>query len=297
MKYLSPKQLGQAIGVSESSLKRWIDDGQLEVSRTSGGHRRIELAHAVRFVRQRGYTISDPQVLGLTAADDSTGRADEEQITDHLHDLLTEGKDRQFTAAFTRLYLDGNSLAQLIDGPLRRAMQRIGELWHNNPRGIGIEHRATDICIRTLSYMHTLLPASKPTMPLAIGGAPPGDIHMIPSVCISLVLAELGWREMNLGANTPWDQFVKAAEREQASLVWCSLTAQPSAPLGPMISDLSSQLAKLPCQLIVGGRQMNEQMPRDSQPNLHRAESMRELVAFARGMMAPVPRHEAGPAQ
>lgn len=286
MKYLSPKQLGQAIGVSESSLKRWIDDGQLEVMRTTGGHRRVDLAEAVRFVRQRGYTISDPTVLGIKASDVSDGRADQVQLANHMHRLLTEGKDKEFVAAVTRLYLDGQSLAELIDGPIREAMRRIGELWHNNPDGIGIEHRATDILIRTLGYLHTLIKAPAQDAPLAIGGAPPNDMHLVASLCVALVLAEQGWREINLGANTPWDQFISLATRERASLVWLSMTAQSKADLSPKVDALAGQLAKLPCQLIVGGRQANDSIARLSQTNLHRAGSMTELVAFTRGLLA-----------
>ncbi|MFN3167661.1 MAG: B12-binding domain-containing protein [Phycisphaeraceae bacterium] len=286
MKYLSPKQLGKAIGVSESSLKRWIDDGQIAVTRTTGGHRRIELPEAVRFVRQRGYTIDDPAVLGLSASDARQGRADDAQQVDRLHDMLTQGKGQAFQAAVTRLYLDGRTLAELIDGPIREAMSRIGELWHNDPDGVGIEHRATDICIRTLGYLHSLVKPPLDEAPLAIGGAPPGDIHLIPSLCISLVMAEQGWREMNLGANTPWDQFVAVARRERAALVWVSMTAEPKADLSPRVSTLADALAPLPCQLMVGGQQATPAVARLAQPNLHAAGSMHELVAFSKGLLA-----------
>ena len=49
---LSPKELAAAIGVSESTLKRWADDGLIVFSRTAGGHRRIRLAEAIRFIRE-----------------------------------------------------------------------------------------------------------------------------------------------------------------------------------------------------------------------------------------------------
>ena len=38
---LSPKELADAIGVSESSIKRWVDNGEIQATKTSGGHRRI----------------------------------------------------------------------------------------------------------------------------------------------------------------------------------------------------------------------------------------------------------------
>lgn len=285
MKYLSPKQLGQAIGVSESSLKRWIDDGLVEVTRTSGGHRRIDLAEAVRFVRQRGYTVNDPSVLGLTAADDQTGRAGASQRSEQFQDMLVQGKDREFLASVTRLYLDGMALAEIIDGPIRESMARIGELWHGNPDGIGIEHRATDIVIRTLGHLHTLVKAPAEDAPLAIGGAPPGDMHLVSSLSISLVLAEQGWREANLGANTPWDQFERAAVRERAALVWLSLTHDSSAEYAPHIQSLAQSLAQVHCQLLVGGRQLDKQLTRLALPNLHTARSMSELVSFSRGLL------------
>ncbi len=286
MKYLSPKQLGQAIGVSESSLKRWIDDGLIEVIRTTGGHRRVELSEAIRFVRQRGYTVKDPSVLGLTAADDQTGRADDTQLSEHFYDMLINGRDKEFTAAATRLYLDGHTTSEIIDGPIRWAMNKIGELWHNNPDGIGIEHRATDICIRTLGYMHSLIKPPADDAPLAIGGAPAGDQHLISSLCVSLVLADQGWREANLGANTPWDQLASVAKQQQAALVWVSMTAPPNTDYAKKLQELANDLAAESCQIIIGGQQLNEAILRLNLDNLHTARSMAELQSFSRGLLA-----------
>ena len=64
---LSPKELADAIGVSESSLKRWADAGRLQVARTEGGHRRIPIAEAVRFIRDTGAVVVRPDLLGLLA--------------------------------------------------------------------------------------------------------------------------------------------------------------------------------------------------------------------------------------
>src|SRR5215467_4178610 len=47
---LTPKDLADAVGVSESSMRRWLDTGKIRMTRTAGGHRRIELAEALRFV-------------------------------------------------------------------------------------------------------------------------------------------------------------------------------------------------------------------------------------------------------
>jgi excisionase family DNA binding protein len=66
---LSPRQLATAIGVSESSLKRWIDDGLLSAARTAGKHRRIPLAEAIRFIRSQRAPLVRPDALGLPDLD------------------------------------------------------------------------------------------------------------------------------------------------------------------------------------------------------------------------------------
>ena len=70
MQHLGPRQLGQALGVSESSVKRWADQGEIVTHRTSGGHRRIALAEAIRFIRESGLPVVDPGILGAAGMPD-----------------------------------------------------------------------------------------------------------------------------------------------------------------------------------------------------------------------------------
>ena len=50
---LASGPLVDALGVSESSVKRWVDGGDLVAQRTAGGHRRIARGEALRFARTR----------------------------------------------------------------------------------------------------------------------------------------------------------------------------------------------------------------------------------------------------
>ena len=68
---VSPKQLARAIQVSESSIKRWCDQGVISTVRTAGGHRRIDMPDVMRFLRDNRYDLVRPEVLGLPA---TTGR-------------------------------------------------------------------------------------------------------------------------------------------------------------------------------------------------------------------------------
>ena len=59
--HVSPKQLADAIQVSESSIKRWCDRGVIATVRTAGGHRRIPLTDVLRFVRDHDYAVLHPE--------------------------------------------------------------------------------------------------------------------------------------------------------------------------------------------------------------------------------------------
>ena len=62
-KHLSPRQFAEAIGVSESSVRRWADDGRIQMTRTAGGHRKIARSDALRFIRTTSAQVVRPDLL------------------------------------------------------------------------------------------------------------------------------------------------------------------------------------------------------------------------------------------
>ena len=116
---LTPKDLANAIGASESALRRWVDGGRIRMSRTAGGHRRIPLQEAIRFIRQTGATVVRPELFGLnalaTAADVSSGPSRD----DALFHALRAGNRDVARGLIVSSYLGGLGLAALFDGPIR----------------------------------------------------------------------------------------------------------------------------------------------------------------------------------
>jgi excisionase family DNA binding protein len=276
---LSPYELAQAIGVSESSLKRWVDAGKIQAIRTEGGHRRIPIAEAIRFIRERRQPILRPELLGLPAG---TGEhVDPAEEIDVLQRHLEAGDVRQARTRLLGRYLAGDSIASLCDGPIRAALGRIGELWKESDAGIFVEHRATDTCIQLLGQLRALLepPAGKP---IVLGCTPSGDTHLLPSFMAATVLAAEEFDPINLGADTPIAALEAALIEHVPVILWISVMMPPTAEVASALARLLDREAEGGRAVIVGGRHVARVPLRH--PAVQVAASMRELAAFARGV-------------
>ncbi len=252
---VSPRELADAMGVSESSLKRWTDSGRLSASRTVGGHRKILLTEAIRFIRDTRTPLVYPELLGLTDVarvieDVSTIGTDAER----LYSYLAAGRAGEARGLLSALYLSGQSVAQICDGPLREAMARIGELWHHQPRGIFLEHRAFDIALQGLSQLRPLIPAP-PAPVTACGGALAGDPYILPSLSVALALQAEGVGVVNVGANTPIESLAQAAEDGHIRLLWISVSCVVDAgAAAEQVGELAESLAGRGVAVVLGGR-------------------------------------------
>ncbi|MEL7089475.1 MAG: hypothetical protein AAGL98_13720, partial [Planctomycetota bacterium] len=277
------------IGVSESSLKRWADGGRLQVTRTMGGHRRIALLEAVRFVRESHLPIVKPELLGIDSLSGSPRKATPSNAAELLSGFLERGESTEARSLLVDLYLEGKSVAWLCDGPLRYAMQQIGEKWHDDPSGIYQEHRALDISVQALSYLRVLLAGPRleddaDPKPVAIGGAPEGDPYVLGSLASSCVAAESGYQDINLGAHLPLDSLVKAAREHNARLAWLSCSSPAVVPSPKQIDALGQELETFGARLVVGGQASPRGGGRSD--NVRVCDSMAEFGAFVSGLIS-----------
>jgi len=281
--YLSPRTLGEAIGVSQSSLKRWADRGVLQVHRTAGGHRRIERREALRFIRETGFRVLRPELLGLARNGELHSQADDSNSTfaKLFQTSLMQGDEASARSLVLTWFSEGYCLATIFDSIFRPALREIGELWHSDPHGIAIEHRAIDICMQILGDLRGRFP--DPTVDLkAIGCAPSGDPYLLPTAMISTSLTADGVRAVNLGPNFPVPALLGAVKRESAQLVWLSVShVDRKLALGEEIEHLRQSLNLSGIPLIVGGAQ-HQQLMLHSQQNLIFGDSISEFLQFAR---------------
>lgn len=280
---LSTSEFAKALGVSDSSVRRLADAGELEIHRTRGGHRRIPVSEAVRYIRDTRSPVLKPELLGLVK---TPQEVDTESAALRMLQVLEEGHASAVIGLMQWLYASGMNIAELCDGPVASAMYKIGDRWPHDKRAIFVEHRATILCCRALNQLRLSIPEPDEDAPKAIGAAMSGDIYLLPTLIASLVLYEAGFNEINLGPNTPLDVLTDSVIDELPNLVWLSI-AEPLRSKSQLaeIIKLAEVAKQHKTDFIIGGRHTSEldsaSTDIDGNPRWVRCGSMADLRRIA----------------
>ena len=282
-RFVSPKELATSIGASESSLKRWVDNGHLEVTRTAGGHRRIPINEAVRFIRDRGLHLVRPDVLGLAPSLDLTQEAHLElPMGKRLSRLLIEGRMQEARGLIMALFMEGMTVAEIADGPIATAFEEIGELWHHSETGIIIEHRATEAIIYAINVIRPLLEVDPGETSLtAIGCSLSGDPYILPPLLAAVSILELGFRSIALGPDLPFRVLANEVKRLRPELIWLSTSLVPDPKgVSAMLAELGEEVASWGGLIVLGGREAHL-LDYPESPAIQSCSSMQGLVEVA----------------
>lgn len=305
---ISPKDFADAIGVSESSVKRWVDQGSLVATRTAGGHRRIPREEAMRWLRENRVQLVRPDRLGLPENTLSVARGSSIQVAaERFYQDLLDGRSSEARGVAAGLFVSGHSVAVIADEVIRPAMARIGTLWEHGEEGIYVEHRATDICVHVVKELRGLLPDHEPDpdagagdagaparreierAPVAVGGAPSGDPYLIAPMLAAVTLMEAGFRTVNLGPETPLRVLELAVERLDAGMVFLSSGVTPSDRFARELTTFCERMDARGIVCAIGGRHV-EELGLPVVPNVFIGRTLGELSAFARGVASRVRR-------
>lgn len=220
----SPAQLAPIVGVSESTIKRWIDAGHLEGEKTPGGHRKIALPQLLAFLRSGGRVAPSLEALGLLA-ERHASPAVPPDTPEALAGLLLRGDTDVARTLVLEQFRLGRALDELLDRLVAPAMVSVGTQWVEGKIDVYQEHVATLRAWNILVELRGLLPMPPDRAPLALGGSPEGDPYLLPTLMAELTLADMGWRTLNTGPNTPVASLLEAVTRHRPRLVWLSITS------------------------------------------------------------------------
>jgi excisionase family DNA binding protein len=279
-KLVTPKQVAQAIGVSESSLKRWCDRGLLSTVRTAGGHRRLALDDVFQFLRQSGQQLVRPELLGLPS---NTGQAATviDRAREQIRDALMGGDVDQCRRIVFDLYLARQSACEICDHLLATAFHDLGDCWARGEMSIYRERRACEIGFTLLHELRSAVRTPPATAPIAIGGSLESDPYRLPTAMVEVVLRELGWQAMSLGTRLPATTIADALRDIRPRLLWISVSCVESvSAFLEEYAHLHRVATENGSAVVVGGRALTTEVRQQMAYSAY-CDTLRHLVAFA----------------
>lgn len=277
---LTPKQVARAIGVSESSLKRWCDRGMIATERTAGGHRRLRLNAVLGFLREHGHDIQHPEVLGLPS---TTGKTEwtVDRAKTRLREALIAGDDAICRQVVVDIYLAGQSVSTICDQVIAGAFHEIGDLWGCGDVEVYQERRACEISVRILHELRTAIPSLPTDAPRAIGGCIEGDQYWLPVTMAELVLRDTGWNATSLGNCLPFATLQAAIEQNRPALFWLSISHIPDVEsFITQCNQLYDFATEREAAFIVGGRALTTDIRKQLRFTAH-CDTMQHLESIA----------------
>lgn len=215
-RYLSTAQAAAALGVSVTTVKRWVDEEILPAQRSAGGHRKVMSADVLRLVRE--------------------GRLPEGDLS-YIHSSEPSTLARRFAAAIRDDHLDllrgivcggykaGVAIETLADEVIAPALHQVGEDWAAGRMPVMREHRILQTCVSAVYELADFLrPAPSRQRTVAVGGAPEHDHSILGTLLAKLVLLDAGWDAINLGPHTPVEAIEEAIVQYSPRLIWLSVT-------------------------------------------------------------------------
>jgi excisionase family DNA binding protein len=279
--YLTTAQAAEALGVSVSTLKRWVDAGVLPANRTVGGHRKLLRAEVLVLARQG--LVPPGDLASLSAASVRGKSPDLESLTSELLDSLLGGRGSEATAIIRRAFRSGVAIETLADRVIAPVMASVGREWETARIDVWHEHRGTQLCAAALYDLKDDLEArAERNRPVAVGGAAEGDPYLLPTLLAQLVLLDAGWEAVQLGPNTPLASLTEAVKTLRPRLAWLSVShVEDTASFGSAYRDFYRTAERGRVAVAIGGRALRDDI-RSKIPYTTYGDGLSHLAAFAR---------------
>lgn len=283
IRYVSTAQVADALGVSVTTVKRWVDEGILPAHRTAGGHRKLLMADVLRAVRDGNFPQAD---LGkLIVRPPSRLPTEPSAILSQLIEAFRAFDVDLIRSTIFGAYQSGHTIEVLADQILSPALREVGHAWQKGQLDVSHEHRITQACVASLYELRSVIRTNaERERPVAIGGAPEHDHYLLPSLLAKLTLIECGWDAINLGPHTPASAFCTAIDELQPQLVWYSVAHIADVPQFLREYQTVYQHANdrgIP--VAIGGRALHESI-RGQMLYTTFGDGLTQLSAFARSI-------------
>ncbi|HUI11084.1 MAG TPA: cobalamin-dependent protein [Bacteroidota bacterium] len=256
--YLSTADVSRLFGVTETTVKRWADEGTLRCQKTPGGHRKFEIRHVVEFAEKNDFEpvgaleFSDEDDLGPRIQTAVLERAYPILVDAYIRRALTPGAEH-LVSFLSYLYQHRIQLWEIHDQIIRPAMQELGERWSRGELCISQEHEASYSTLEAMARLQCQI-RIKPSSGHSVVCATLGDdIHEIGLRCISYLFASEGWETHYLGSRIPTPAVQQAVARWKPRIVCLSATHGDPSRLQESLSQIAGVASGVGAAVLAGG--------------------------------------------
>ena len=257
---LSTADVARLFNVTETTVKRWADEGALKCQKTPGGHRKFVIKYVIEFAEKNN--IEPLGALEMPLEEDGSSGLQlavlERDVRKLAHEfverLLTPG-DSNLVHYLSYLYEHKIPLWQIYDDIIRLGFREIGSRWEEGALGIEQEHLASYRTLDALARLQTQIHLKEPNGRSALLSCPGDEQHEIGLRCLGYLLESEGWRVHYLGPRTPLGPLAHAIRDLHPTMVGISLTcsAEEKSRLG-MFEELAAVARDAGAVTILGGR-------------------------------------------
>lgn len=222
----STRELAQVWNVSESTIKRWADSGELSCYRTPGGHRKFHLENISTFQNKRGFEATgllttekweDPEI------EESLNGKRFNKVRETIRYLAQQNQRNRIKDLMERLYMRGMGLADLYDQILVPVMESGKSARLSGELTAGQEKLIGNNLEEAMSILFPHLIRRRRNGRTGLCGAP-NDRCDLAVHAICRILEVEGWESLNLGGRVSFRVMAEMVEEEPVNLVCVSCT-------------------------------------------------------------------------
>lgn len=213
--------------VSESTVKRWTDNGELRCYRTPGGHRKFRLEDISAFQSKRGF-----EATGLLSSDAWEDPDIEVCVNQKRFDrvrrlilyLAKHNQRLRIKELLERLYIRGIGIVEIYDEVLSPVSEEAEKALDCADLTVGQSRLVTNNLEEAMYWLFPFIVRRRKNGKMALC-ASTAEAARMPVNAVCRILEVEGWEALNLGERIPCQAIADMVKQEPVNLV-CLICAR-----------------------------------------------------------------------
>src|SRR5579871_5856796 len=208
-------------------------------------------------------------------------RAEDLPLDQRLANYIVEGTKDGLIADLDRKLAEGSAPLDIINGPLMAGMTEVGRLFNNNELIVAEVLQSAEAMKAAVNHLEQFMEkAESATRGTVLLATVKGDVHDIGKNLVEIILANNGYRVINLGIKVPPEALIAAYGEHRPDAIGLSgLLVKSSQQMAITAADLNAAGIRVP--LLVGGAALSDRFTRTKI-----APAYGEAVCYAKDAMA-----------